>query len=158
VDYERPRPRLKRLEGLDSILKDKTEAATMAMLIVTEGHSRYYHSHPERDYVIDRWEPVIRIHMADEAIVRWAAAAMGGVHVNFDKSVGAWTTEARGIRAITVFMRVRSYIIGEKTAMIDCILKNGSYVVSRTRPCMDCESERLRDLRIADFRHRGLIG
>jgi len=129
----------------------------MAMLVVTEGHSRYYKSHAEREYKITRWTAVVRIRMADEVIVRWASNAMGGTHVTFDKSVGAWYTEAVGVRAIAVLNRLRPFIIGEKTIMIDCIIRHGKYVISDERPCTDCETNPIMERRIANLKLRGLI-
>jgi hypothetical protein len=145
------------LKDMGSILLDLVEAARMGMLIVTEGHSRYYKSHPERNYRTHRWIAVVRVKMADETIIRWASKAMGGTHVTFDRTVGAWYTEASGARAVAVLARVRPFVIGEKTVMIDCILRNGKYIVSEERPCMDCESTALMERRIADLRHRGLL-
>jgi hypothetical protein len=95
--------------------------------------------------------------MADEAIIRWASNAMGGTHVTFDKSVGAWYTEATRLRAIAVLIRVRSFVIGEKSIMIDCILHHGKYVISDERPCTECETRPIMERRIADLKSRGLL-
>ncbi len=133
ADEKRPiQPSKSRLSrDHSSILTDPIDAASLAMLAETEGHMRYYRSHPERNYELSRWEPVLRIHMADEFLVRWASIVMGETHVTFDKSVGAWYTEARGLRAILVLTRIRHFIRGEKAAMVDCILRSGKYIVSK---------------------------
>jgi len=156
-DSAPPKLGRKILKDMDSILLDPIEASRMGMLIITEGHSRYYKSHPERLYPVPRWIAVVRIKMCDEAIIRWASEAMGGTHVTFDKTVGAWYTEASGARAIAVLSRVRPFIVGEKTSLIDCMLSQGKYVRSRDRPCIDCESTATVERRIADLRQRGLL-
>jgi hypothetical protein len=145
------------IRDYSSILTDPIDAASLAMLAEAEGHLRYYRSHPERNYQVSRWEPVLRIHMADESLVRWASTAMGETHVTFDKSVGAWYTEARGLRAIIVLTLIRSFIRGEKKMMVDCILKNGKYVVSNDRPCVDCETKFILERRIKGLKNRGLL-
>ena len=137
------------------ILADPIDAASLAMLAETEGHLRYYKSHPERNYEVSRWEPTLRIHMTDELLVRWASKVMGETHVTFDKSVGAWYTGARGLRAIIVLTKIRSFIRGEKQAMVDRILKNGKYVVSDERPCVECETKFISERRISALRIRG---
>jgi hypothetical protein len=124
-----------------SILTDPVDTASLAMLAETEGHMRYYRSHPERNYQVSRWEPVLRIHMTDELLVRWASKVMGETHVSFDKSVGAWYTEARSLRAIIVLTQIQRFIRGEKSGMVDCILKSGTYVISKERPYVDCETK-----------------
>jgi len=101
------------------------------MLLETEGHLQYYQSHPERNYAVPRWEPVLRIHMVDEQIVKWASKVMGGTHVSFDRGFGAWYTEARGSRVIGVLKCIRPFIKGEKIVMVNCILKHGKYVISK---------------------------
>jgi len=148
---------LRRLEDLNVTLASDIQAASLGMLIVTEGHLRYYRSHSERLYDVSRWTAVIRIHMADEQLIRWASRVMGGSHVTFDKSVGAWYTEVTGIRAIAVLARIRPFICGEKEAMIDCMLAHSKYVISVDRRCVDCETKSVSVRRIADFKQRGLI-
>jgi hypothetical protein len=149
--------RLRRLSDIELTLQDASNAASLAMLLVTEGHLRYYRSHPERNYRIDRWEPTLRIHMVDEDIVRWASKVMGGTHVTFDRSMGAWYTEARGSRAIQVLTRIQPFVIGEKATMVECVLRFGKYVVSNERPCTECESESILKRRLESLRQRGLL-
>jgi hypothetical protein len=146
-----------RLEDLNTTLASDVDAATLGMLTVSEGHLRYYRSHPDRRYHLSRWTPVLRIHMADEQLVRWASRVMGGSHVTFDKSMGAWYTEVTGVRAIAVLQRIRPFIRGEKEAMIDCILAHGKYVISADRPCVNCETRSVAEKRIADLKERGLL-
>jgi len=95
--------------------------------------------------------------MVDEQLVRWASKAMGGTHVTFDKSVGAWYIEAAGVRAFAVLTRVGRYIIGEKARMIDCVLRRGKYVTSDERPCTDCETKSIMERRIANLKNRKLL-
>ena len=96
------KPRVKRpIRDYSSILTNSVDAASLAMLAETEGHMRYYRSHPERHYEVSRWEPVLRIHMADEVIVRWASMVMGETHVSFDKSVGAWYTKPGALERLS---------------------------------------------------------
>jgi len=114
-------------------------------------------SHPERNYSVTRWEPVLRIHMVDEPLVRWASKVMGGTHVSFDRSVDAWYTEARGLRAVEVLRRVRPLIRGEKIGMVDCILRHGKYIVSRKRPCSSFESRFLMRKRLERSKQDGLL-
>jgi hypothetical protein len=146
-----------RLADLKTRLASEVDAASLGMLTVSEGHLRYYRSHPDRPYNLSRWTSVLRIHMADEQIVRWASKVMGGSHVTFDKSVGAWYTEVAGVRAIAVLERIRPFIRGEKEAMIDCMLAHGKYVISAERPCIDCETKSVSERRIANLRQRGLL-
>jgi len=154
---ERANLRRRVLKDMNSILTDPLEASRMGMLVITEGHSRFYKSHPERLYPIPRWVAVVRIKMCDEAIIRWASDAMGGTHITFDKTAGAWYTEASGARAIVVLRRIRPFIIGEKTTLIDCMLSEGKYVRSQVRPCVECESNATAMMRIANLKRRGLL-
>ena len=145
------------LKDRDLIPTNDVEAASMGLLSISEGHVRYYKSHPNRNYDQNRWTPVLRIRMVDEVVIRWASKVMGGTHVTFDKSVGAWYTESTGKRALAVLSRIRPYIFGEKAAIIDCIIANGDYIVSQERPCIDCESKSMAEKRIEDLKRRGLL-
>ncbi len=157
-EYSNPsNTRSKRLENLNSSLSNSEDASALAMLMECEGHLRYYKSHPERNYSIARWEPVLRIHMVDESLVRWASKIMGGTHVSFDRSVGAWYTEARGLRVIEVLHRIRPFVRGEKIEMVDCILSHGKYMVSELRPCGEYETGLTAAKRIRKLKTPGLL-
>lgn len=155
--HARPSHPPRRLKSLNSTLGNPMDTAALAMLVETEGHLRYYKSHPERNYLIPRWEPVLRIHMVDELLVRWASKVMGGTHVSFDKSVGAWYTEARGPRVIEVLDCIRPLVRGEKVGMVNCILRHGKYVISRRRTCNYYESRFISTKRIRKLMKRGLL-
>lgn len=95
--------------------------------------------------------------MADEDLVRWASKAMGGTHVTFDRSMGAWYTEARGLRVIQVLTKIRPFVIGEKAPMVEGVMRFGKYVISKERPCFEFESESILRRRLESFKQRNLL-